>query len=173
MIAAQEYMNILQTDVNKTLDQSRDRQAMLESIIDGLKFRGKKTNEYLANLASQRTDLQAALTASTARIATLKSELSASYAKMDYDGTQRALDEYIVQKDKETYARSYIVFLDKFAATYTSLNSYNRKLLDTLVANREALIKNVTVVLPDSGNEFVKKLELLRTESEVRSAPVE
>jgi hypothetical protein len=173
MIAAQEYMNVLQTDVNKTLDQSRDRQAMLESIIDGLKFRGKKTNEYLTNLASQRTDLQAALTAATARIATLKIELSASYAKMDYDGTQRALDEYIVQKDKETYARSYLIFLDKFAATYTSLNSYNRKLLDTLVANREALIKNVTVVLPDSGNEFVKKLELLRTEAEVRATPVE
>lgn len=173
MIAAQEYMAVLQMDIGKTLDQSRDRAAMLESIIDGLKFRGKKTNDYLASLAAQRTELQAALTSSTTRIAALKTELSNTYTKMDYEGTQKTLDEYIAQKNKETYARSYIVFLDKFSATYNSLNAYNVKLLSTLTINKEALIKNVTVVLPDSGGEFMKKLELLRTEAEVRSAPAE
>ncbi len=170
MIAAQEYMNVLQMDVNKTLDQSNDRQAMLESIIDGLKYRGKKTNEYLTSLAAQRTELQTALDASTNKITNLKSQLSVSYGKMDFDGTQTALDSYIEEKNKETYAKSYIIFLDKFSATYQSLNAYNRKLLDTITANREALIKNVTVVLPDSGNDFLKKLELLRTPAEVKAA---
>lgn len=169
MIAAQEYMNVLQMDVNKALDQSSDRQAMLESIIDGLKYRGKKTNEYLQSLSAQRTELQAALDASTAKISTLKTQLSTSYSKMDFDGTQSALDQYLEEKNKETYAKSYITFLDKFSATYQALNAYNRKLLDTLTANREALIKNVTVVLPDSGNEFLKKLEILRTPSEVKA----
>lgn len=162
MIAAQEYINVLQMDVNKTLDQSSDRQAMLESIIDGLKYRGNKTNEYLTSLAAQRTELQTALDSSTRKINDLKSQLSTNYQKMDFEGTQKALDEYIVEKNNETYARSYLVFLDKFTAMYTSLNSYNRKLLDTLVNNKEALIKNVTVVLPDSGSEFMGKLELLR-----------
>lgn len=173
MIAAQEYMAVLQMDVNKTLDQATDRSAMLESIIDGLKFRGKKTNEYLSSLAAQRTDLQAALTTSTARIAALKTELSSAYTRMDYEGTQKTLDSYIEEKNKETYTRSYIVFLDKFAATYNSLNAYNLKLLSTITANRDALVKNVTVVMPDSGSDFMKKLELLRTEAEVRSAPAE
>lgn len=54
------------------------------------------------------------------------------------------------------------MFLDKFSALYTSLNTYNRKLLDTVTLNKDALIKNVTVVLPDSGNDFMDKLELLR-----------
>lgn len=162
MIAAQEYINVLQMDVNKTLDQSSDRQAMLESIIDGLKYRGNKTNEYLTSLASQRTELQAALDASTRKINDLKGQLSTNYQKMDFEGTQKALDDYIAEKNNETYARSYLAFLDKFTAMYTSLNAYNRKLLDTLVNNKEALIKNVTVVLPDSGNEFMGKLELLR-----------
>lgn len=167
MIAAQEYINVLQMDVNKTLDQSSDRQAMLESIIDGLKYRGNKTNEYLASLSSQRSELQTALDASTRKITDLKAKLTSSYQKMDYDGTQEALDEYITEKNNETYARSYLVFLDKFTAMYTALNSYNRKLLDTLTSNKEALIKNVTVVLPDSGNEFMNKLNLLKKAGDV------
>ncbi|MDD2745640.1 MAG: hypothetical protein PHU93_03830, partial [Candidatus Gracilibacteria bacterium] len=104
MIAAQEYINVLQMDVNKTLDQSSDRQAMLESIIDGLKYRGNKTNEYLASLSSQRSELQTALDASTRKITDLKAKLTSSYQKMDYDGTQEALDEYITEKNNETYA---------------------------------------------------------------------
>lgn len=168
MIAAQEYINVLQMDVNKALDQSSDRQAMLESIIDGLKYRGKKTNEYLTSLSLQRSELQAAVDASARRVGELKTELSANYQKMDFDGTQRALDEYIEEKNKETYAKSYLVFLDKFTSMYTALNNYNRKLLDTLSSNKEALIKNVTVVLPDSGNEFLNKLELLRKSGDVK-----
>jgi hypothetical protein len=167
MIAAQEYINVLQMDVGKTLDQSVDRGAMLESIIDGLKYRGNKTNEYLSSLVSQRAELQSALDASTKNINTLKSQLSASYQKMDYDGTQTSLDAYLVEKNNEIYARSYIVFLDKFSAMYTSLNAYNRKLLDTLTNNKEALIKNVTVVMPDSGDEFLNKLELLKQEGDL------
>jgi hypothetical protein len=166
MIAGQEYMNVLRTDINKLLDQSSDRQAMLESFIDGLRYRGKKTNEYLTTLAAQRSELQKAADSATARVAVLKGKLSESYSKFDAEGAQSALDEYIAEKNKEVSAKSYIVFLDKFSQTYQSLNAYNRKLLDTLTANREALIKNVTVVLPDSGNEFMKKLDLLRNEGD-------
>lgn len=169
MIAAQEYINILQMDINATLDQSNDRSAMLESIIDGLKYRGRKTNEYLKNLSSQRAELQTAINEATARSNELKNQISKSYASMDFDWTQEALDAYIEAKNKETHAKSYIVFLDKFVNTYTSLNVYNSKLIDTLIANREPLIKNVTVVLPDTGNDFLKKLQLLSTEADMRN----
>ncbi len=166
MIAAQEYMNILRTDVNKLLDGSSDRQAMLESFIDQLKYRGKATNTYLATLSSQRTELTAAISSSTAKIEEYKTTLSTAYKNMDYDLTQDTLDKYLVEKQNQTYAQSYLVFLDKFVATYQALNAYNLKLLDTITNNKEALIKNVTVVLPDSGSEFMSKLELLRKESD-------
>jgi hypothetical protein len=169
MIAAQEYINILQMDINATLDQSNDREAMLESMIDGLQYRGKKTNEYLKNLSSQRTELQTAINEATARSNELKAQISKSYAALDFDGTQEALDAYIEAKNKETHAKSYIVFLDKFASTYTALNTYNSKLIGTLIANKEPLIKNVTVVLPDTGNEFLKKLQLVSTEADVKN----
>ena len=166
MIAAQEYMNVLQTNLNKLLDSSTDRQAMLESYIDGLKYRGNKTNEYLQTLAMERSELQKALDASTAKINAYKATLSTAYAKMDYNLTQDTLDAYLAEKETETYARSYIVFVDKFIATYQALNAYNRKLLETVTNNKDALIKNVTVVLPDAGSDFMKKLELLRSQSD-------
>lgn len=166
MIAAQEYMNILRTDVNKLLDGTTDRQAMLESFIDQLKFRGKATSAYLSSLASQRSELAASVAASTAKIEGYKTTLSTAYKNMDYDLTQDTLDKYLIEKQNLTHAQSYLVFLDKFVATYQALNAYNLKLLDTITNNKEALIKNVTVVLPDSGNDFMKKLELLRNEAD-------
>lgn len=168
MIAIQEYMNVLQTDVNRLLDTSTDRQAMLESFIDQLRYRGNATNRYLESLASQRAELQNAIDRSNANIDNYKKTLASAYSKMDSELTEQTLEKYLEEKKTQTYATSYIVFLDKFVATETALNAYNRKLLDTITQNKEALIKNVTVTLPDSGNEFMKKLELLRNQGDVQ-----
>ncbi len=166
MIAMQEYMNVLQTDVNKLLDSSADRAGMLESFIDQLKYRGNATNAHIESLNAQRTELQSAINRSNAAIATLKTTLASAYEKFDSDQTETALAQYLEEKKTQTYATSYLVFLDKFVATNSALNAYNRKLLSTITTNKEALIKNVTITLPDSGNEFMKKLELLRNEGD-------
>ncbi len=169
MVAASEYLNILKTDVNKLLDQSSDRQATLESFTDQLKYRYKSTNSYLSTLSAQRAELQRAVTDSTAKIDATKAALSAAYKNLDYDKTEELLSQYLELKDRETYARTYLVFVDKFAATFSALNAYNKTLLDTLINNREALIKDVTVVLPDSGTELMKKLSLIKTEAEFKA----
>lgn len=169
MVAASEYLNILKTDVNKLLDQSSDRQATLESFTDQLKYRYKSTNEYLKTLSAQRVELQQAVTDSTTKIEATKAALSAAYKNLDYDKTEELLARYLELKDRETYARTYLVFVDRFATTFTALNAYNKTLLDTLINNREALIKDVTVVLPDSGTELMKKLSLIKTEAEFKA----
>lgn len=169
MVAASEYLNILKTDVNKLLDQSSDRQATLESFTDQLKYRYKSTNTYLSTLSAQRTELQQAVTDSTTKIDATKAALSVAYKNLDYDKTEELLSQYLELKDRETYARTYLVFVDKFAATFSALNTYNKTLLDTLINNREALIKDVTVVLPDSGTELMKKLSLIKTEAEFKA----
>lgn len=61
------------------------------------------------------------------------------------------------------------MFVNKFITTYSILNDYNKKLLDTLINNREALIKNVTIVLPDTGNELMGKLKLLQSEADYKA----
>ena len=169
MVAASEYLNILKTDVNKLLDQSSDRQATLESFTDQLKYRYKSTNTYLSTLSAQRAELQQAVSDSTTKIDATKAALSVAYKNLDYDKTEELLTQYLELKDRETYARTYLVFVDKFAATFSALNTYNKTLLDTLINNREALIKDVTVVLPDSGTELMKKLSLIKTEAEFKA----
>lgn len=169
MVAASEYLNILKTDVNLILDQSSDRQATLESFTDQLKYRYKTTVGYLQTLSAQRAELQAAITDSTTKIESIKAGLTASYKNLDYDKTEELLEQYLEQKDRETYARTYLVFVERFATTFGALNAHNKLLLDTLINNREALVKDVTIVLPDSGTELMKKLTLIKTEAEFKS----
>lgn len=168
MVAASEYLNILKTDVNKLLDQSSDRSAMLESFTDQLKYRYKATQGHLSSLAAQRGELATALSESTAKTESAKAGLTAAYKNLDYDKTEELLAAYLDAKDRETAAKTYLVFVDKFIATFTALNEYNKVLLDTVINNREALVKDATIVLPDSGTELMKKLQLIKTEAEFK-----
>ena len=89
-----------------------------------------------------------------------------AYKNLDYDKTEELLTKYLAEKQKNIYASTYLVFLGKFISTYQIMNAYNKTLLDTLINNREALMKNVTVVLPDSGTNLMKQLNLIKTEAE-------
>ena len=169
MVAASEYLNVLKTDVNKLLDSANDREAMLESFLDQLKYRYTSTSSYLSILSRQAGELQATVRNSDQSIETIKTSLTAAYKNLDYDKTEELITSYLAEKQKNTYATTYIVFLGKFISTYQILNAYNKTLLDTLINNREALIKNVTVVLPDSGTNLMQQLNLVKTEAEWKS----
>jgi len=92
--------------------------------------------------------------------------MTAAYKNLDYDKTEELINQYLAEKQKNTYARTYLVFIGKFISTYQILNNYNKVFLDTLINNKQALIKNVTVVLPDSGTNLMKQLNLVKTEAE-------
>lgn len=166
MVAASEYLNVLKTDVNKLLDSANDREAMLESFLDQLKYRYTSTTSYLTILSGQVRELQGTVTTSNQSIETIKTSMTATYKNLDYDKTEELLTRYLAEKQKNTYATTYLVFLGKFISTYQIMNTYNKTLLDTLINNKEALVKNVTVVLPDSGTSLMKQLNLVKTEAE-------
>lgn len=166
MVAAGEYLNVLKTDVVKLLNSANDRAWMLESFLDQLKYRYTATNSYLSVLSAQVTELQWTVTTSDQAVETIKASMTTAYKNLDYDKTEELLTKYLAKKQKNTYARTYLVFLGKFISTYTTLNAYNKILLDTLIVNREALIKNTTVVIPDSGANLMKQLNLVKTEAE-------
>lgn len=169
MVGLNEYLNVIRTDVNKLLDQSSDRESMLESYLDQLKYRYTNTTEQISILNQQATQLNSVVTSSDQKIESLKATLTTSYKSLDYDKTQTTLDEYLLEKDKNTYAKTYLVFVWKFIQSYSLLNEYNKVLLDTLINNKEALVKNVTVVMPDSGTNLMKKFNLIKTEAEFKS----
>lgn len=166
MVGASEYLNVLRTDVPKLLDSAQDRESMLESFLDQLKYRYTSTDQYLTTLGSQARELQGVVTTSNASIESTKAALTASYKNLDYDKTEELLNNYLDEKQKNTYANTYLVFIGKFITTYKTMNAYNKTLLDTLINNKEALVKGATVVLPDSGTNLMKQLNLVKTEAE-------
>lgn len=172
MINLSEYLNILRTDVNKLLDGATDRESMLESFLDQLNLRLSNANSEIKTLQGQWAELQGTINTSNSQINTLKDGLTSAYKSMDYDKTQENLDNYLTQKDANTYANAYLIFISKFISSYTILNNYNKLLIDTISSNKEALIKNVTVVLPDSWSTLMKQLQLLNTQAEYKSRAV-
>lgn len=170
MVSINEYLNILRTDVNKLLNQSSDREAMLESYLDQLRLRYNSTTEQISVLKQQSTQLTATINSSDQNISKLKNDLTNNYKTLDYDKTESTLDEYLHQKDANTYAKTYLVFIWKFIQSYTILNDYNKIAMDTLVNNKEALIKNVTIVMPDSSTKLMKKFNLIKTEADFKKA---
>jgi len=69
-----------------------------------------------------------------------------------------AIDTYTKAKSEDNRARVYLVYLEKFKKAYTLLQAKNKKLLEALVSNRDALIRRTTVVIPSSGTNILKEL---------------
>jgi hypothetical protein len=142
---------------------------MLETFTDQLKYSYKNATTTITTLTSQWRDLQTVLVSSDQDLTKLKQDLTNAYKNLDYEKTETTLDTYLSAKDKNTYAYTYLVFIKKFLDSYTTLNNYNKVLLDTVINNKEALVKKATIVLPDSGTDLLKKLDLIKTEAEYKS----
>jgi len=166
MVFLQGYLNVLKTDLNSALDTATDRKSYLDTFTDELKYRYVSGQKQAKVLTSQMSELNRTVASSVAEIETIKTELSKAYKNFDYDTTEDLFAKYLEAKKKSTYAQAYLVFLEKFGATLQILNNYNKVYLDTILNNQEALVKKATVVLPDSGNALLKKLDLVKTEAE-------
>ncbi len=164
------YLNVLKTDVHALLGSATDRETMLNDYIDQLKDLYTRSTEHATQLTAQANDLQATITKTVAAEDAAKQDLSTAYGNLDYDKTESTIDAYLEAKRQETVAHTYLIFLGKFISSYGLLNDYNKKLMSTLITNREALIKNVTVVMPDSGTELMSGLQLIQTESQYKAS---
>lgn len=169
MVAINEYLNVLKTDINSLLDSSIDREAMLSSFIDQLEYRYTNTDERIQVLKAQSAELQWTVNYSNLKINTLKTDLVSAYKNLDYDKTEENFATYIEEKEKNTYANIYLVFTWRFIRSYTILNEYNKQILDALINNKDALVKNVKVVLPSTWTSIIKELKLIETESQYKA----
>jgi parvulin-like peptidyl-prolyl isomerase len=152
--------------VNSLLDQAPDRESTLESFQEQLQSRYKDTLSTITVLNAQGAELKRSETATANQMANIKTQLTLAYKNLDYDKTESLLNDFLEARRVNTYARTYEIFIGKFVQSYTALNAYNKLFLDTIINNKEALIKDVTVVLPDSGNALLQKLDLVKTEAD-------
>jgi hypothetical protein len=61
------------------------------------------------------------------------------------------------------------VFINQFIKQHAFLNNYNKWILDTLINNKEAIINQSYVVIPDSGDQYLRPLELIFDEAEIKN----
>jgi hypothetical protein len=85
-----------------------------------------------------------------AKIEILKQKIESDFKKNQQKESLENINNYLELKKQYYYSRTYIVYINHFLNEYIYLSNYNKKLLDTLINNKEALIKNAYIVLPDT-----------------------
>ncbi len=166
MVILSEYFNILKTDIRALLSTSNDREFTLNSFIAQLEYRYKAGTENANSLLIQRTELLQSYESSNNEILKIKEKISADFSNFNNSETIKNIDGYLKLREENLNARTYIVFINKFLNNYTVLNEYNKKILDTLINNKEIIVKNSQVVIPDTWWELLKQLKLLYSEDE-------
>ncbi len=166
MSMIQSYANLLSTDIVSMLDRSTDRWAALDEHIKFLEDYGQDITERLLYLGEQIAELTNIVNESTAIETQAKTNLDTSFVWLDYTGVDGAIEAYTKARTADTRARIYLAYLGKFQKSYIALQIQNKKLLNVLRDNREALIKRSSVVIPSTGTDILRSLKLIETEAE-------
>lgn len=165
LTAQTSYIALLRTDINALLDQSTSRADTLESFIDQLNYRIRITSEVTSRLDAQGRSLAASIDSIALKINNLKTALAAAYTQKDPDKIQETLDRYLDAKQEYEYARTYLVFINRFSNANKVLNTSASELARVLTLNRDPLIKNTTVTIPLNGSDLLRQLDLINNES--------
>ncbi|MDR2640454.1 MAG: hypothetical protein LBC61_03960 [Candidatus Peribacteria bacterium] len=94
--------------------------------------------------------LEREISNTNSQIEKLKSKINSDFLKNDSTASSENIEKYLELKSKYNYAVVYIVYINQFLTDYNRLNEYNKKLLDVLINNKEAIIKEAFVVIPDT-----------------------
>jgi hypothetical protein len=170
MAAISSYRALLAQDIATMLDQAPSREVALDDHIALLRGYGNRTNERMRSLGEQIAELQAIISANKESIAQSQALMTSSYTSLDYAWVDRAISTYADARSSDSRAVLYLSYLDRFQRMYTSLQAQNRKILDTLINNRDAIIKRAIIVIPDSGTEMMRELNLIQSESEYKKS---
>lgn len=168
MVFIFEYLNIIKTDVRSLLSSSNDRSFALNSFIAQLEYRYKESVKYSQNLALYRAELVKKFNDNERKISELKDKMSQDFTKFNTTQTTKNIDDFLELKQKSNNYKTYIVFIDKFLNFYAQLNNYNKWLLDVLINNKDALVKNSHVVIPNNWANLLKELNLIYDEAEFK-----
>lgn len=168
MTIIEEYRNVLKTNIKELLDSSYDKPRILNALIEQLEFRYVVWNQNISKLNEQKLVFENKMTSVNSQIESLKLKIETDFKDNNSEESLKNIDQYLELKKEYYYARTYIVYINHFLSEYTYLSNYNKILLDTLINNKDALIKNSFVVIPDSGTELLRNFNLIYTEEEFK-----
>jgi len=169
MLIIREYLNLSRTDIKGVLDSSENRENTLESLISQLELRFKNSALSIWSLEKLKALHITELDALDTQIESIKAEMEQNFSDSKPNATLEKLDEYYVARGLYTEHFTDIVFINQFLAQHSFLNNYNKGILDTLINNKEAIINESFVVIPDSGDQYLRPLELLFEEADFKA----
>ena len=168
MVSIEEYKNILQTNVKQLIDSSYDKPRILNAFIDQLEYRYTLAWDNIKKLNEQKTIFTQDMKSASSKIEILKKKIEKDFSDNNSKESLKNIDSYLELKKEYYYARTYIVYINHFLSEYNYLNKYNKLLLDTLINNKDALIKDAYVVIPDSWTQLLKKFDLIYDEKTLK-----
>ena len=170
MIATQENRNVLQTNVKGLILNSLNKQEFLEAYISQLEFRYESAYNNQKNLLKQKELFSNSMVLANSEITKIKEKITLDFNTNDAEASLVNIDNYLLEKNKFYFARTYIIYINQFLKEYQQLNNYNKNLLDVLINNKEAILKDAQLVIPDNGwIEALKALDLLFEEADFKN----
>lgn len=170
MIAIQEYRNVLKTSIKSLIWNSLNKQDVLEAYISQLEFRYETAYNNQKNLLKQKEMFHSSMELANTEVIKIKNKISIDFNANDSEASLVNIDNYLWEKNKYYFARTYTIYINQFLREYQYLNNYNKRVLDVLINNKEAIIKDAHLVVPDSGGiESLKALDLLFEEADFKN----
>lgn len=160
------YAGILKQDITQILGASSSRSKALENHISLLKNYFTKGQEALALIQSQKQDLKQILDDTETRGQEAKNTLQTAYNTLKYNGVEDAINSYLQIKNINTRAKIYMIYLDRFEKSYTTLQNKNQILQNVLEQNKKPITEEIQVVIPSVWAEIVRELGLIEAESD-------
>jgi hypothetical protein len=151
MISIQEYRNVLQTSIKNLIGNALNKKDVLDAYISQLEYRYQNTVNIQKNLLEQRQIFENEMTSANEKIVQIKAKIQQDFNNYDESESLENIDNFLEEKQRYYFARTYVVYINQFLKEYQYLNAYNKNLLDVLINNKEAIIKDAYVIIPNNG----------------------
>ncbi len=168
ILALKDYNNLMRTDVKKLLSSSSNKSKALDSFISQLELRYTNGVQNGRNLELQVAKLETDMENALIAVRVHKAEMAAGLKAHDTDAIMEAMDKYLIETNNYNIAQSNLMFAKYFVRKYLEFSVQNQILLDTLINNKDALSSGSFIVIPDSGTDLLRDLNLIFDESELK-----
>ena len=167
MLIIGEYLNLSRSDIKSLLASSSDREKTLDWYISQLELRQNNSLLSLESLEKHKAELLVYISELESAIETVKSDMENNFSNGNSTGTLENVETYFNLREQYTISFTDIVFINQFIKQHSFLTQYNVGILSTLKTNRQAIIDQTYVVVPSTGSEYLRPLELIFNEAEI------
>lgn len=164
-LMVREYYNLSSADIIDALKTSSNRQRTLDSFVSQVELRSDNALKSIQSLENQKNIYVVELTRLSQEIEAEKNTLESEFNGRDTESTLRSSERYFSLRNEYTEFFTDVVFMNQYLRQYDFLNQYNAGIINTLKVNREQIINQSYIVIPNSGNEFLRPLELIFDEA--------